>query len=86
MEAAAGRESGTEWRIVDVGGSRSQACGSVPLFPNFIHRSCFECSVVSYVDINLTLSILNPNLATWIPFFDDGKHCHRNSYLFVVCA
>lgn len=24
MEAAAGRESGTEWRIVDVGGSRSQ--------------------------------------------------------------
>ena len=29
MEAAAGRESGTEWRIVDVGGSRSQ----VSLFP-----------------------------------------------------
>lgn len=26
MEAAAGRESGTEWRIVDVGGSRSQVC------------------------------------------------------------
>ena len=24
MEAAAGRDSGTEWRIVDVGGSRSQ--------------------------------------------------------------
>lgn len=24
MEAAAGRESGTEWRIIDVGGSRSQ--------------------------------------------------------------
>lgn len=24
MEAVAGRESGTEWRIVDVGGSRSQ--------------------------------------------------------------
>ena len=24
MEAAAGRQSGTEWRIVDVGGSRSQ--------------------------------------------------------------
>jgi guanine nucleotide-binding protein subunit alpha len=24
METAAGRESGTEWRIVDVGGSRSQ--------------------------------------------------------------
>ena len=24
MEAVAGRESGTEWRIIDVGGSRSQ--------------------------------------------------------------
>ena len=24
MEAAAGAESGTEWRIIDVGGSRSQ--------------------------------------------------------------
>ena len=24
MEVAAGRDSGTEWRIVDVGGSRSQ--------------------------------------------------------------
>ena len=24
MESAAGRDSGTEWRIIDVGGSRSQ--------------------------------------------------------------
>ena len=24
MESAAGREAGTEWRIIDVGGSRSQ--------------------------------------------------------------
>jgi hypothetical protein len=24
MEAPAGREAGTEWRIIDVGGSRSQ--------------------------------------------------------------
>lgn len=30
MEAAAGRESGTEWRIVDVGGSRSQARHFIP--------------------------------------------------------
>jgi hypothetical protein len=29
MEAAAGRESGTEWRIIDVGGSRSQVCWAV---------------------------------------------------------
>lgn len=27
MEVAAGRDSGTEWRIVDVGGSRSQRRG-----------------------------------------------------------
>lgn len=26
MEASAGRESGSEWRIYDVGGSRSQVC------------------------------------------------------------
>lgn len=32
MEAAAGRESGTEWRIVDVGGSRSQRATWVPFF------------------------------------------------------
>ncbi|KIM78223.1 hypothetical protein PILCRDRAFT_75828 [Piloderma croceum F 1598] len=32
MEAAAGRESGTEWRIVDVGGSRSQVPTWVPFF------------------------------------------------------
>ncbi|KAF8837882.1 G-alpha-domain-containing protein [Paxillus ammoniavirescens] len=32
MEAAAGREQGTEWRIVDVGGSRSQRATWVPFF------------------------------------------------------
>lgn len=32
MEAVAGRESGTEWRIVDVGGSRSQRATWVPFF------------------------------------------------------
>jgi len=32
MEAAAGRDSGTEWRIVDVGGSRSQRATWVPFF------------------------------------------------------
>ena len=32
MEAAAGRESGTEWRIVDVGGSRSQRRESFGFF------------------------------------------------------
>lgn len=33
MEVSAGRDSGTEWRIVDVGGSRSQV-GSPPCFPS----------------------------------------------------
>ncbi|TFK49298.1 G-alpha-domain-containing protein [Heliocybe sulcata] len=32
MEASAGKESGTEWRIVDVGGSRSQRPTWVPFF------------------------------------------------------
>ncbi|KAG6379559.1 guanine nucleotide-binding protein alpha-4 subunit [Boletus reticuloceps] len=33
MEAAAGREQGTEWRIVDVGGSRSQRGGISSISP-----------------------------------------------------
>jgi hypothetical protein len=40
MEAVAGRESGTEWRIVDVGGSRSQvriSCFSRPTLNLFQH-------------------------------------------------
>ncbi|EPQ53703.1 guanine nucleotide binding protein alpha subunit [Gloeophyllum trabeum ATCC 11539] len=32
MEASAGKESGTEWRIVDVGGSRSQVTTWMPFF------------------------------------------------------
>ncbi|TFK41432.1 guanine nucleotide binding protein, alpha subunit [Crucibulum laeve] len=32
MEVSAGRDSGTEWRIVDVGGSRSQVTTWVPFF------------------------------------------------------
>ncbi|KAH8116185.1 G-alpha-domain-containing protein [Phellopilus nigrolimitatus] len=32
METAAGKESGTEWRIIDVGGSRSQRPTWVPFF------------------------------------------------------
>ena len=39
MEVSAGRESGTEWRIVDVGGSRSQRRESLtdsrPTYANF---------------------------------------------------
>jgi len=32
LEAAAGRESGTEWQIIDVGGSRSQRATWMPFF------------------------------------------------------
>lgn len=53
MEAVAGRESGTEWRIVDVGGSRSQVrinCFSHPTLNPFRYlcrevRSSFVFSV-----------------------------------------
>ena len=38
MEVSAGRDSGTEWRIVDVGGSRSQ----VTPFSSFIIISIVE--------------------------------------------
>lgn len=36
METSIGRETGTEWRIVDVGGSRSQVCR---LFPSLVLQS-----------------------------------------------
>lgn len=40
MEVSAGRDSGTEWRIVDVGGSRSQRRESLtnsrPTYANFL--------------------------------------------------
>lgn len=41
MELAAGRDSGTEWRIVDVGGSRSQVSFSCPFCVCFL---CFHPS------------------------------------------
>lgn len=35
FEMEAGFESGTEWRIIDVGGSRSQVC--IPLYRLFFY-------------------------------------------------
>jgi len=39
LEAAAGRESGTEWQIIDVGGSRSQRATWVPFFDGDLIKS-----------------------------------------------
>jgi hypothetical protein len=40
MEAVAGRESGTEWRIIDVGGSRSQV-RTLLFFHHMLFRRIF---------------------------------------------
>ena len=48
MEVAAGRDSGTEWRIVDVGGSRSQVGRLARLFHIKCSSTCLKTSAVSY--------------------------------------
>jgi len=54
IELGAGRDTGTEWRIVDVGGSRSQRRPFFHILSDPILISCIS-------------------LASWVPFFDDGK-------------
>jgi len=54
MEIHAGRDSVSEWRIIDVGGSRSQRREPI--------------SLLHYPRITSILF----DLATWVPFFDDG--------------
>ena len=41
METAAGRDSGTEWRIVDVGGSRSQVRSPLPSAAFFLTSTIY---------------------------------------------
>lgn len=63
MEVSAGRDSGTEWRIVDVGGSRSQVCTMVSLLALLaISRSidalscpsrCWTCGRILIIDSGL---------------------------------
>jgi len=64
MEISAGRDTGTEWRIVDVGGSRSQRRKPFDWFrrptdANFLLWWC---------------------IATWAPFFDDGVCAFQRVY------
>ena len=78
METAAGRESGTEWRIVDVGGSRSQVrlvLHTPTYIPPWLTHRFYTFSVVSIHTENngcAVVSLLVSHLETWIPFFDDG--------------
>ncbi|KAL5476925.1 hypothetical protein ACEPAI_3111 [Sanghuangporus weigelae] len=55
-----GHESGTEWRIVDVGGSRSQVTYSLSLRSDVLIASSDMCCSWTWAA-----------LATWIPFFED---------------
>jgi hypothetical protein len=47
MEVSAGRDSGTEWRIVDVGGSRSQRREFVIFFTNDYHHTHTRTMLIS---------------------------------------
>lgn len=79
FEMEAGFESGTEWRIIDVGGSRSQV--SLP-------RLIIPPSV-SPLSSDVSVHIRSPELpadpvvlpATWVPFFDDGEYYSADSYV-----
>ena len=91
FEIEAGPQSGSEWRIVDVGGSRFQVRvflislfpiikyaslhGSFPFSRNFAFTAYSDVSIVFLWKYCLT-SVLTSAfllLATWVPFFDDGK-------------
>jgi hypothetical protein len=41
-------------------------------------------SVVSHFNTNITLQHLKFDLATWVPFFDDGWHTFANSFILFV--
>ena len=62
MEAAAGRESGTEWRIVDVGGSRSQVRSALHLQNNIeTQLACFLSVVSDFFNIYTLQVSKNPS-------------------------
>lgn len=77
FEMEAGPQTGTEWRIVDVGGSRFQVRLLFPA-PSFIPSSTdnklWDYSDVSAVHVQgcARLRCVNKIIATWVPFFDDG--------------
>jgi hypothetical protein len=88
MEVSAGRDRGTEWRIVDVGGSRSQVSDVLP-FPAvrsfYLSSDGGLCSAVSVLNcLSLAeISITSRTIcsATWVPFFDDGR---RKTFSLVI--
>ncbi|KAJ7034517.1 G-protein alpha subunit-domain-containing protein [Mycena alexandri] len=74
MEVSTGRETGTEWRIVDVGGSRSQVCGG----QETMVCAALEVGLGRREDAHVVCSgrrhphpPLTYSRTTWVPFFDD---------------
>jgi hypothetical protein len=78
----AGDQRGAQWRIVDVGGSRFQvrmlaysgysvnnAADSVAVAAYVVAISSSGCSTFLHV----TLLSMWRGVATWVPFFDNGK-------------
>lgn len=63
MEVSAGRDSGTEWRIVDVGGSRSQVGFPPSMFPTAIcSNSIFPSTTLIFIaDAPFTFRISQSN-------------------------
>jgi hypothetical protein len=71
MEATAGRDSGTEWRIVDVGGSRSQVgffssfvAPSLPFLLSFVTLSFFPHFFPSFDSNNLINFFLSDSVVS----------------------
>ncbi|KAI6037622.1 G-alpha-domain-containing protein [Pisolithus marmoratus] len=67
MEAAAGREQGTEWRIIDVGGSRSQRATWVPYFDD-VHAIIFLAPISAFDQVlaeDRTVNRLEDSVLLW---------------------
>lgn len=48
FEMESGFESGNEWRIIDVGGSRSQVCRTHSILVSSLMHVCSDVSVLGY--------------------------------------
>lgn len=78
----AGDQRGTQWRIVDVGGSRFQV-RMLAYLAYSVNNAADSVVVAAYVVaispsgcrtfLHVTFLSMRWGVATWVPFFDNGK-------------
>ena len=94
MEAG---DQGTQWRIVDVGGSRFQVrcipltylmfhAADSPTVAAYVATSFRPIVAVSYI---LFFFLALVHIATWVPFFDSGARfpkCGARGHVDGICS